>query len=512
MAKKSEKKDDYMRLLDTYQMLSDKADAGTIQPPEVEKLKDIKKLLHDESQKIIDSKTLYDELVELEPFIEEELQKKNTSFLQYFENYTFGELLELQKDPESEFSKLLELARKTKLLNEYLTPQQAGRAARLDSRKKAEEVNAIMSMGNYTIFSSNELWNAFAPGRIVKMGTLDRNFINEETGEVIKQNSTDDLIKTGEFEEPKALDIPYRTFMLITTIMQNSVGDVKKELIQDGKITFYVKGIIEKFAADPRGLISEELKEDLQSQQLTLDRKTAGVLYLEDQFKPLQELIGITPNGSRYSVFNYVGYDAETDTMTITSPYIYQLWKTTQELYFKRRRNLTTAKNNTSKAPEKDDIKPLEINYLFKGATYHEDPITLEIAVYITNTILLAGYKGKPKTTEINYTTLINKCPRLRERLADIESKRGTLTDTGKPVNVTALYNLEFKKIKRAFDLIQDPDKCDFLKEYKIIKLEPEKEEKDKKKTKKNYIEFLPPTKSLIDGKMIIRWKKKKDD
>lgn len=119
MATKSEKTDKsrFVQLLDTYQTLSDKADAGTIQPPEVEKLKDIKNLLHDEAQKIIDSKTLYDELVELEPFIEEELHKQNTSFLQYFENYTFAELLELQTDPESEFSKLLEVARKERFLN-----------------------------------------------------------------------------------------------------------------------------------------------------------------------------------------------------------------------------------------------------------------------------------------------------------------------------------------------------------------------------------------------------------
>lgn len=182
-----------------------------------------------------------------------------------------------------------------------------------------------------------------------------------------------------------------------------------------------------------------------------------------------------------------------------------KLWKATQEVYFRRQRNLINA-TNTNKKPGKDDVKPLEINYLFKGATYQEEPITLEIAVYITDKILQAGYKGKPKTTEINYKTLLNECPRLRERLADIESKRGTLTDKGKPVNVTALYNLEFKKIKKAFDLIQNPDKCDALKEYEFIDIAPAK------KINNSYFEFIPPTKSLINDKLIVKWKRKKTD
>lgn len=386
--------------------------------------------------------------------------------------------------------------------------QQAKRERRREAKAKAEEINAIMQLkgGNYTIFSNDQLWEAFAPGRIVKMGTLDRNFISQETGEITKHDvSTAELIKTGELEPTKALEVPLNALMLITAIMQNSVGDVRTEFIQNGQFTFYVKGIIEAFTADPRGLLSEDVKDNLQDMQLTFDRKTAGVLYLEEQFKPLQELIGITPNGSRYSVFNYVGYDVETDTMTVTSPYIYQLWKPTQEDYF-RRQNSQKEKQKQNKKPTKDDGKPLEINYLFKGAAYQEDPITLEIAVYITNKLLQAGYSGKTKTTKINYKTITTECARLRERLADIEAKRGTTTEKGKPVNVTALYNLEFKKIKKAFDLIQNPDKCDALKEYEFVEIAPAN------KINNSYFEFIPPTKSLIDGQMVIKWKKKKTE
>lgn len=423
--------------------------------------------------------------------------------------YTMFELFELLDDESSIFYNVYQQVKaidiKRAAEEAARVAQEAGRQARREIKEKAIETNAIMEIGNYTIFSSDGLWEAFAPRHIVKMGTLDRNFINQETGEVTKYAPTADLIETGEFEETKALEIPLNAAMLISTIMQNSVGDIKKEFVKDGQITFYVKGIIESITNDPRGLIGGEIKEELQDQQLTLDRKTAGVLYLEEQFKPLQELIGITPNGSRYSVLNYYGYNAENDTMTITSPYIFQLWKATQESYFRRQRNLITA-NSTNKKPVSDDMKPLEINYLFKGATYQEEPITLEIAVYITDKILQAGYKGKPKKTEINYKTLINECPKLRERLADIESKRGTLTDKGKPVNITSFYNAEFKKIKKAFDLIQDPEKCDALKEYEFIDIKPAN------KINNSYFEFIPPTKSLIDGKLIITWKKKKSD
>ena len=353
------------------------------------------------------------------------------------------------------------------------------------------------------MFSSAVLQDAFTNGRIVKMGTLDRSYIDPGTGEVTKYGPTDALIKSGELEKTNSLDIPLTTLMLMNAIMQNSVVDIHTERIENDQFTFYVKGIIDAFTEDPRGLISEEIKESLQDQQLTLDRKNAGVLYLEDKIKPLQELIGITPTGGRYSVLNYVGYEPETDTMTVASPYLFQLWKTTQGDYFRRQQNLAAAIKSNRK-PGKDDTRPLEINYLFKGATYQEDPITLEIAAYITNKLLQAGYKGK--TTEINYRTLINECPRLRERLAEIENKRGTLTDKGKPVNVTALYNLEFKKIKKAFDLIQDPEKCDALTEYELINITPAN------KINNSYFEFIPPTKSLIDGKLTIKWRKKKAD
>lgn len=429
---------------------------------------------------------LYKDIEVLEPFIKEELKKEEyggRTFDDIMDDYTPGELLKMQSDPDSFLYKLFEAARAR---YNIVQRQQEGRDRRKETHQKAAKSNAVMELrqGNYLFFSQRELWDAFAPGRICKMGTLPEEYIDKDTGLIQKLNFDD-----GEIIPLNATDISYRAFALLNSILANTVENVHTEPVKNGEIKFYVKGVLSSITDDPR---------TLHDGQITIDRKTAGVLYLEKLFEPLQGYIGTTLNGSRYTVFNYIGYDFETDTMTVQLPYLYELWKSTQGQYFIAQHNKQKAIAE-NKRPKKADITPLKINALFKNKAYTADEITLEIAVYITNVLLAAGNKGKEKKTEIRYKTIIENCPRFKSRLQEIESNPEIKNPAGR-------YNDQLRKIATAFALIYDPDQCDALKIYDFIDIRPGRITKD------GTFEFIPPTKRKLDDHLTIVWSRKPDD
>lgn len=443
---------------------------------------------------------LFEELIELRPYINNELKKADykiideegnaiIDFYYYVNKYTLGELLDLLADPSSAFARLLNAARKARNTNK----QQAGRAARHEIKKAAEAAGVDVTTlkgGNYFLFSNFDLWPAFSNARICKIGTLDSNYIDKETGRITKPVD----IKSGEIEPITAADISIAALILLASISGNSVDNVREEFIKTGSITFYVKGVLKDITDDPR---------TLHDNQLNLDRKTAGVLYLEKKLQPLEDYVAQMPDGSRYKIFNYFGYDANTDTMTIQAPYIYMLWKRTQDEYFKRQEELESFKTEKKKLSNQDQRKltaPPKINKLFKGKFITIDETILEIAIYITN-IMLAQGSGESKQTEITYKKIINECPRLKQKIEDIESRPNTeILPDGRKRNNTALYNTELRKIKRAFDIILDPALCDAASEFNNLQFEPSKYNKSGK------LELIAPTKKMINEKIKISW------
>lgn len=404
----------------------------------------------------------------------------------YLDNCTPRELLILSLDEDSDLHKALEAIKTRK------AAQQAGRERRRQIKEAAAEQGAIMELrgGTLTVFSQKELWNAFAPGRISKIGTLNPDLIDQNTGRIKKRNFDD-----GEIIELPAADISYKSYVLLSAIMANSVDNYRETFVKDGSIKFYVKGVLDSIEVDAR------TKTD---GQLNMDRKTAGVLFLEKQFEPMLTQIGTTIDGSRYSVLNYEGYDANSDTMTIRTPYLFTLWRTTQKEYEtarKRKKQLEEA----GKKPTKKDLAPIKVNSLFKKSAAKEDDAVFEIATFITNKMLQAGKSeaGKVKKTEIKYETLISKCPRLKEKLKAIDEKED-ITEKGTKRNKSALYNTELRKIAKAFNLIMNPAKCDATAKYDFISISPARENK-----KSGKLEFVPPTKSMLDGKIVIKWRSK---
>ena len=424
---------------------------------------------------------LISELQQLDPFMRAELDAAGEA-VPLIEIYKTG--IDTQTGtviPGSRLESLMEAARTAAAVN----AQQTGRNQRRQLKTNALEGGAIMGFqgGNLVVFSEKDLWNAFTPERIAKIGTLNQDEIDDETGEVVKNT-----LEQGEITPVSAQEISYKAFVLMNTIFANSVENYRERFFRDGAIKFYVKGVIDALDIDPRP------KEDGATDA---GRKTAGALYLEKQFRPLLPLIGKTPEGSRYSVLNYVGYDINTDTITIRSPYLFQLWKRTQ-LAFHERKKAKQARLDEGKNPLKKDLKPLEVNELFKFHALKEDETALEIATYITNVMLAAG-SGAHKT-EINFKTIIKECPRLREKLKEIEA--APTQENGKRINKTARYNSELRKIARAYNIIMDPNKCDATRYYTFDEFTTT----EKKQTGREG--FVPPTKSALDEKIIIKWHK----
>lgn len=375
--------------------------------------------------------------------------------------------------------------------------RQKSREARKEAKRGAQDSGAVMQLqgGIIPYFSDALLWDAFAPSRIHKIGTLNRNYIDDVTGLVKKTR-----LEPGELEEVPAGDISLKALTLLSAIVKNTVSNIREDFVKGEKIEFYVKGVLQAFTDDPR---------TLNDAQLNLDKKTAGALYIENLLKPLLEYVGDIPHGggicSRYAVFAYYGYDAIKDTMIIETPYLYQLWKLTQGAYFDRQKRITEA-HNENKTPAKKDFTPLEVNEYFKGKAFTANEITQEIAVYITNVLLNAGCKnGETKTTKIAYKTIIDSCPRFKDKLTEIAARPNIeIQPDGKKINNADSYNKELKKITSAFDMILDAERCSITDAITFISIQPARN------NKRGKLQIIAPTKSRLNENIVIEWSRKK--
>ena len=456
---------------------------------------------------------LYDEIRgDLAPYFEDEIQKPE------YDGLTLDELwAEAEESDEglftesSRLTRAVDAARAAKRQKELADAQNAGRLLRRKMREGAESKGAIMTLSDgagLPIFTKAELQEVFWPSRISQIGELPPGAINAETGKVERLQFNE-----GDIVPLNAGDIPFKNGLLLNAIMANGVENYREFFVSDGTITFYVKGVMDALKLETRG---SEDPQQITFEGQALDRKTADVLYIEKQLKPWLSFVGTTPDGSRYSVLNYEGYDIETDTMTVRSPYLFKIWELTQVDYAKRKQA-----RELNPKPTREERRPMEINQLLKAAAYKEDDAVLEIAAYITTVLIKAGRGAH--ATEIKYKTLIKSCPRLREKLEEIEGQTKAPAG-GKRVNTTARYNSTLRKFARAYSLIMNREKCDALENFKFLEFTPTKPKKgyvlptktddsgnrviDRENIEWEKMDFVPPTKSSLSGKIVIRWRR----
>lgn len=443
---------------------------------------------------------LLDELRELEPYLREELKKpqyEGKTFDNIVRDHTPAELLELLQDTNSYFLNAMiaaRAARGTAIAKAFRMNQ--NKEMRQTQKDNAQSAGAIMNVRNNALvfFTDPIFQNAFKPENIDIMAGLETGDVEENTGK-IKERAVQNKEKTT----PAAVQIPYNYLALCAAILNSTVDDKEKEDIPSNRVTFYVRGVLAQITDDPRILYGRQIN--------LINGKDPGEQYIESLIGSLVKYIGKIGN-SRYSIIMFESYDAEADTITVRMPYLYEIMRRLQKDYQRRQGKLIAAEKDKTKLTkkEKSGLKtPVETNELFKVSAYTANPTTLQIAVQITNAMIKAG-SGKDKKTEYKFTTLINDCPLLKEKLEELETlPRTEALEGGKIKNNMSTYNAELKKIKSAIDLILNPDKCKATERYKFIDIEPSKKIEDEEG---NIIKFdlIAPTKTKLDGKLIIKW------
>ena len=136
------------------------------------------------------------------------------------------------------------------------------------------------------------------------------------------------------------------------------------------------------------------------------------------RLKPLEKLIGRTPDGSIYRVFSFLKYDADTETYSFACPFINQVvlrLEDKNQVEYKTKTKGIAAYN----APH--------INFLLHSTLHKErNKRAVQIVMAITNLLLQRAGETTRKPTgrdcfeaHIRYSTLISYCPMLAASLEE---------------------------------------------------------------------------------------------
>ena len=183
---------------------------------------------------------------------------------------------------------------------------------RTDAKREAAARGAIVSLdGHLTAYSSKEFWQAFMPGRIMRLpyAVNDRTFDGD--GRLNELALGDESLKS------------------LTTLQENflhAAATLVEKKILEGEydeqtmtISFHA-GILDQMGIDPRDAGKRRDTSDTRTMaQRRFDKLNNEIL------PPFEPLVGCMPNGSKYRVMAFSGYDAETETITLIAPYIWQV-------------------------------------------------------------------------------------------------------------------------------------------------------------------------------------------
>ena len=336
--------------------------------------------------------------------------------------------------------------------SEPAAPKKKGRTkkeaitATRDARKNAFEIGALMSInGHATSFSSDDLKNALNAFSIKRLPDLkDRAPVFDDTGKL-------NVISLGQEKLAKISSLDEAFLMGILSAVILTPDDNSNSLI------LYLPGFMGELSIDPRGFSNAlERKRDSTMQELRLQKFMEKLL-------PYEEFVGETIDGSFYRVAAFQSYDSASETVTITTPYLFAV------------RRIAEA------AAEKEKGKPT-LNKLFHGDIATEQNWA---AVELANRIL-SGVERRGKYTSppwrCQFTTLVSDCPQLSSELYAIEKHSDyVLDENGLPIkdkktgkdkkyNRSQAYNSKLKQVfEAAYRIILE--KSDAPLKYRNFKI-----------------------------------------
>lgn len=275
----------------------------------------------------------------------------------------------------------------------------------------------------------------------------DSGYINQFNIPSIRRlptTSTSSLLSSGELSPAfdqnslvKLSQVDQAMLLLIFTAMWNRLP----YMITPGscEVAVYLPQFCEEIGLEVR---DNAKKRDNDIYVSMREQRLDAVLRRVNQFR---NLVGRTRNGSFYSILIALDYDAETDTMKLVSPYL-------------------------GKILEEVGAHPKLCRLIHSNKAMHYSSYSFEIANYILNALLRKGNTGKPYSA--SWAFIIDKCPQLKARLAEILSGHRMDPETGQPYksHPTIAYNKCLRdSIRGAIDLIEkDSDAPRYFKDFKI--------------------------------------------
>ncbi len=176
------------------------------------------------------------------------------------------------------------------------------------------------------------------------------------------------------------------------------------------------------------------------------------------RLKPLEKLIGRTPDGSIYRVFTFLKYDSTTDSYSFACPFINQIILRLED------KNQVEYK---TKSKGIASYKAPHINFLLHSTLHKErNKRAVEIVMALTNLFLQRAGETTRKPTgrdrfdvHIKYRTLISYCPLLAASLEDCD----------RPANRNRILQTAFSKAEEL--LREQTDAYTYFENLKISSL-----------------------------------------
>lgn len=350
-------------------------------------------------------KTQLKDVIRLYELITKEIEKPQ------YEGLSADKLEEMAADPEADpkykqlWQQAVTAAQEAMRLEKEQQPQEATEQQPQETeskegktgtpREKAIERGALMSIGGHiTSFSAEDLQNTLTNTSIFKLPGATTDFAFDAAGQLNTLS-----IDTGQKQFETLQGIHTAFLMAIVQffwLRSNESGN--------GLLEFYVPTMCRDLGIDPREYSSKRKDAAGQEDKATLsEMRMKALLELMSPFDPL---VGKTADGNYYRVLTFHQYDPESETMTISAPYITKL--------------LEIANNkNLSHSP---------LNQLFHGNVVNErNHAAVELANRILAGLLRRGDRADYKT----YTSKPQKTKQIITK-TDAEGNKTTTTTTFK--------------------------------------------------------------------------------
>lgn len=437
---------------------------------------------------------LSEELQDLSPYMLEELQEERYHDL--IRGESIPELLGFINNGFDEngnptgpvYQELLERAKARKKQIEEAEAAAATDLTRQEKRDRAAELGAILTHAGATAYpAEEEFLDAFSKTSFFK----------------ISDEIQDSFDKTGQLNPLIASnmnlpEIPETDSGLLSYITSEVILTYKPETQENNSVKIYLPKFFSDTQIDPRNYSKKRPEGKTDIKELRFQKMLSILAFYDDY-------LGRFHDGTAYRFMTFESYDPESETVSISTPYLFELRRRLdpQRFTFLARPSIASEPNKAAVEIVGRLLQGLQMRGTKTpdAATYTAKPlrpkkktITKKEADGTTTTITETFDTVKPVTKQkhpplftyhISYKRIIESCPQIRTALQDIQKKGGP--------NTKALYNTKLKQtFSAAFRILEEETDAPIF--YKGMTLH----------NKYSTGEYILPTKSRLSEEIVI--------